>query len=287
MKPYIIAEIGINHNGDLDLAKQMILSAKKCGADAVKFQKREIELVYTKEFLAEKRESKWGNTQYDQKKGLEFDSHEYDEIDKFCKQNNITWFASAWDKKSLEFLDKYKLKYNKIASAMIVDKEFLKLVAKRKIYTFISTGMCNFNDIKNAVDIFRQEKCDFELMHCISVYPFESKYANLKMINYLKDKFNCKVGYSGHEKSGLAISYAACAMGISSLERHFTIDRTLPGSDQAASLSPEGFLRLCGGVKEISEALTFDSDKKILNIEKPVAKKLRMHSMQTIGGTIG
>jgi len=277
MKPFIIAEIGINHNGDIELAKKMILSAKNCGADAVKFQKRDVNLVYTKEFLAEKRESKWGNTQYDQKKGLEFDEKEYDEIDKFCKKENIIWFASAWDKNSLKFLDKYNLKYNKVASAMIVDSEFLRSVAERKIYTFISVGMCDYDDIQNAVDIFNKAKCEFELMHCISVYPFESKYANLKMINHLKEKFKCKVGYSGHEKSGLAISYAACAMSISSLERHFTIDRSLPGSDQAASLGPEGFSRLCGGVKEIAEALFFNSDKKILDIEKPVAEKLRMH----------
>ena len=160
---------------------------------------------------------------------------------------------------------------------MIVDKGFLKLVAARKKYTFISTGMCTFNDIQKSVEIFKNEGCEFELMHCISVYPFASKYANLKMINHLKEKFNCKVGYSGHEKSGLAISYAACAMGISSLEIHFTTDRTLPGSDQAASLSPEGFSRLCGRVNEISEALNFDPNKKILEIEKPVAEKLRQH----------
>ena len=277
MKPFIIAEVGINHNGDLDLAKKMILSAKDCGADAVKFQKRDINSVYTKEFLAEKRDSKWGTTQYDQKMGLEFNEKDYDEIDRYCKEINIIWFASAWDKTSLEFLDRYDLKFNKIASAMIVDKGFLKLVAARKKYTFISTGMCTFNDIQQSVEIFKNEGCEFELMHCISVYPFASKYANLKMINHLKEKFNCKVGYSGHEKSGLAISYAACAMGISSLERHFTTDRTLPGSDQAASLSPEGFSRLCGGVNEISEALNFDPNKKILEIEKPVAEKLRQH----------
>ena len=141
MKPFIIAEIGINHNGDVELAKKMIASAKECGADAVKFQKRDIKSVYTKEFLAEKRDSKWGTTQYDQKMGLEFQEKEYDEIDMFCKQLSITWFASAWDKISLDFLDKYDLKYNKIASAMIVDEEFLELVAKKRKYTFISTGM--------------------------------------------------------------------------------------------------------------------------------------------------
>ncbi len=277
MKIFIIAEIGINHNGDMKLAKQMISSAKNCGADAVKFQKRDINLVYSESALNQKRESPWGKTQRDQKLGLEFNEKQYDEIDNYCKTLDIEWFASAWDLNSLKFLKKYKFKYNKIASAMIVDEKFLSEVAKEKKYTFISTGMCNFEDIEKAVKIFRSENCDFELMHCVSAYPFENKYANLKMINHLKEKFNCAVGYSGHEKSGLAISYAATAMGITSLERHFTLDRTLYGSDQAASLTPEGFSRLCGGVRAIEEALEETKEKKVLDIEKPVADKLRDH----------
>lgn len=277
MKPFIIAEIGINHNGNLELAKKMIASAKKCGADAVKFQKREIELVYTKKFLSEYRESQWGTTQYDQKKGLEFGESDYDEIDRYCKEQNIKWFASAWDEVSLDFLDKYNLEYNKIPSAMIIDKKFIKRVAKKNKYTFISTGMCNFDDIKNCVKIFKENQCKFELMHCISVYPFPSEYANLPMIKYLKAKFECNVGYSGHEKSGLAISYAAVALGATSIERHFTTDRTLPGSDQAASMSPSGFAELCGGINEISMGMKFNEKKEILDIEKPVADKLRMH----------
>ena len=277
MKIIIIAEIGINHNGDINLAKQMIISAKKCGADIVKFQKRDINLVYSKEFLKQERNSPWGNTQYDQKKGLEFSEQEYDEIDKFCKTNEIDWFASAWDLNSLKFLDKYNFKYNKVASAMIVDKNFLKEVASRKKHTFISTGMSDEEHISTAVDIFVKNNCSFELMHCISAYPFESKYANLQLINELKKKYNCNVGYSGHEKSGLAISYAAAAQGITSLERHFTTDRTLYGSDQAASISPEGFARLAGGLREIERAFSSDKTKKILDIEKPVADKLREH----------
>ena len=278
MKIFIIAEIGINHNGDLDLAKKMILSAKLCGADAVKFQKRDINLVYSKKTLLQKRESPWGSTQYDQKKGLEFEKKEYDEIDKFCKKNYIEWFASAWDMNSLKFLKKYNFKYNKIASAMIIDENFLLAVAREKKYTFISTGMSDYKMIDRAVEIFSSEKCEFELMHCVSAYPFENKFAQLNLIKALKKRYNCNIGYSGHEKSGLAISYAACALGISSLERHFTTDRTLYGSDQSASLTPEGFSRLVGGARAIEEAmLDHTNNKEILDIEKPVADKLREH----------
>ena len=277
MSVFIIAEIGINHNGDVKLAKKLISSAKKCGADAVKFQKRDINLVYSKELLAEKRESPWGNTQLDQKKGLEFEKNEYDEINKFCKSIDIVWFASAWDLNSLKFLEQYNFKYNKIASAMIVDEKFLKEVAKQKKYTFISTGMSEYKHIDKAVEIFKSEKCDFELMHCVSAYPFENKYAQLPLITEIRNKYKCNVGYSGHEKSGLAISYAAVALGATSIERHFTIDRTMYGSDQAASLTPEGFSKLVGGIRVISEASKLDVGKTILEIEKPVAKKLRMH----------
>ena len=282
MSVFIIAEIGINHNGDMNITKELITSAKNCGADAVEFQKRDINVVYSKEFLSEKRESPWGSTQLDQKKGLEFGKEEYDEINKFCKNLDIIWFASAWDLNSIKFLEQYDFKYNKIASAMIVDEEFLREVAKQKRYTFISTGMCNYSHIDKAVEIFRSEKCDFELMHCVSVYPFESKYANLRLIKKLRERYNCKVGYSGHEKSGLAISYAACALGATSIERHLTLDRTMYGSDQAASLTPEGFSRLVGGIKVISEAMSLKEDKKILDIEKPIAVKLRAHIKNSI-----
>ncbi len=277
MKIVIIAEIGINHNGDIDLAKKMIKAAKDCGADLVKFQKRDINLVYSQDFLKEKRDSPWGKTQFDQKNGLEFSEREYDIIDNYCKEIKIGWFASAWDLNSLKFLDKYNFKYNKIASAMIVDKNFLNEVSKRKKHTFISTGMSTDKNIKAAIDIFKKNKCPFELMHCVSAYPFDAKYANLQLINVLKKKYNCNVGYSGHEKSGLAISYAAAAQGITSLERHFTTDRTLYGSDQAASITTEGFARLVGGVRLIEEAFNKNEEKVVLDIEKPVAKKLREH----------
>tara|TARA_B100000963_G_scaffold361533_1_gene397496 strand:+ start:3502 stop:4344 length:843 start_codon:yes stop_codon:yes gene_type:complete len=273
----IISEIGINHNGDIDLAKKMIEESKKAGADLVKFQKRDIDLVYSKEVLNQFRESPWGNTNRQQKIGLEFEEKEYDEIDKFCKQIQIKWFASAWDLNSLSFLKKYDLKYNKIASAMIVDKSFLEKVAEQKKYTFISTGMSTMQNIKDAVDIFRKKNCEFELMHCISAYPFEDDRASLNLINVLKKEFNCDVGYSGHEKGGLAISCAAAALGISSLERHFTVDRTMYGSDQSASLTVKGFKDLVSSVRKIEKALRGQGTKDILDIEKPVAEKLRAH----------
>jgi len=274
---FVISEIGINHNGNLDLAKKMILESQKCGANAAKFQKRNIDLVYSKKQLSEFRESPWGNTQREQKEGLEFNQSDYEKINDYCKKIKFDWFASAWEKESLKFLKQFKCKYNKIASAMIIDLDFLELVAKEKKHTFISTGMSNMTHIENAVNIFRKNNCPFELMHCISAYPFDDTKANLNMINVLKDKFKCNVGYSGHEKGGLAISYAAAAFGISSLERHFTLDRTLYGSDQAASIEPKIFKELIGGIRKIEKAIQGDQDKKILEIEKELAKKLRLH----------
>lgn len=277
MAVFIISEIGINHNGDLDLAKKMILASKKIGVDAVKFQKRDINLVYSKEQLNEKRESPWGTLTIDQKKGLELSLDNYIEIDKFCKKIGIKWFASAWDINSLNFLKRFDLEYNKIASAMIVDLFFLEEVAKEKKYTFISTGMSNMEHIGHAVKIFRKHNCSFELMHCISAYPFDDNLANLNMINHLKNTFDCKVGYSGHEKGGLAISIAAVALGASSIERHFTLDRTMYGSDQAASLEMKAFKDLVGSIRKVEKAIQGSLDKKILDIEKNIANKLRMH----------
>jgi N-acetylneuraminate synthase len=160
---------------------------------------------------------------------------------------------------------------------MIVDSDFLELVAKQKKHTFISTGMSSMENIENAVNIFRKNNCSFELMHCVSAYPFDDNKANLNLIKVLKDRFKCNVGYSGHEKGGLAISYAATALGISSLERHFTLDRTMYGSDQAASIEPKTFKELIGGLKKIEKAISGDKEKKLLKIEEEVAKKLRSH----------
>ena len=185
MKPFIIAEIGINHNGDLSIAKELIDIAVDAGSDAVKFQKRTIDLVYTKEFLDSPRESPWGKTQREQKEGLEFGIDEYTEIDNYCKQKDIHWFASAWDLESQKFLEQFNLHYNKIASAMIVYDDLLKKVASEGKHTFISTGMTTEEDITKAVEVFRAANCPFELMHCISTYPMDEEDANLNTINKL------------------------------------------------------------------------------------------------------
>ena len=275
MSIFIIGEIGINHNGDLKIAKQLIDVAADSGADAVKFQKRTLELVYTKEMLDGPRESQWGTTQREQKEGLEFGLEEYKEIDSYCNEKGIAWFASAWDLESQKFLQQFDLKYNKIASAMAVYEPLLQLVASEGRHTFISTGMCTLDDIDKAVKIFQDAKCSFELMHCISTYPMEDKNANLKVINTLRDRYNCDVGYSGHE-AGLAVSYGATALGITSLERHITMNRAMYGSDQSASIEPTGFKMLVGSVRKIEKAMG-DGIKSILEAEIPIAKNLRQH----------
>tara|TARA_B100001250_G_scaffold210147_1_gene180353 strand:- start:1300 stop:2148 length:849 start_codon:yes stop_codon:yes gene_type:complete len=276
-RTFIISEIGINHNGDMDIAKKMIKESKDCGVDAVKFQKRTINLVYSEKQLRKERTSPWGTTEKEQKEGLEFNEEEYFEIDKYCKELNIEWFASAWDHESLKFLDKFEFKYHKIASAMIIDEKFLNEVSKRKKYTFISTGMCDFKMIDKAVEIFKRNSCQFELMHCISAYPFENTLANLNMIDVLKKRYNCKVGYSGHEKGGKLISIASICLGATSLERHLTLDRTMYGSDQAASITPAALKSLVEDIRIIEKAINGNTDKRILEMEIPVAEKLRAH----------
>ncbi len=275
-KPFLIAEIGINHNGDIKIAKQLIDNAVDANFDAVKFQKRDIEKVYSKELLDSFRESPWGKTQRDQKIGLEFDKNAYDEINEYCNKKKIYWFASAWDLNSLNFFDKYNLKFNKVASAMIVDNNFLHEVAKKQKHTFISTGMSTLENITNAVEIFRKYKCSFELMHCISTYPMKVSHANLFTIDALKKKFDCNVGYSGHE-NGVAVSLAAFMFGISSLERHITLDRTMYGSDQAASLEFKGMKSLTDSIFKMYEACGKNIIGTILEEEKPIAEKLRAH----------
>ena len=276
MKIFIIAEIGINHNGDVNIAKKLIDVAVDAGCNAVKFQKRDINLVYTKEFLDSHRESPWGNTQRQQKEGLELKEMDYIEIDKYCNSKKIDWFMSAWDLKSLEFSKKFNLKYNKIASAMIVDKKFLNEVAKQGKKTFISTGMSTLQNIKDAVDIFKKNDTDFELMHCVSTYPMKDADANLITINSLKEKFNCNVGYSGHE-NGIAISVAAAVLVATSLERHITLDRTMYGSDQAASLEPRGLKNMVSQIRKIYSAIGESKIGHITEEEKVIAKKLRAH----------
>ena len=275
MSIIIVAEIGINHNGDMGVCKELIDAASDSGCDAVKFQKRDINKVYTQDFLNLPRESSWGTTQREQKEGLEFDKNQYKEISQYCKEKDIEWFASAWDLNSQKFLQQFNCKYNKIASAMIVYEDLLKMVAQEGKHTFISTGMTTYNDIQNAVDIFRKENCSFELMHTVSTYPMKDEDANLNMIKTLRDKFDCDVGYSGHEV-GLAVSYAASAIGITSLERHITLDRAMYGSDQSASIEPSGFRQLVGAVRKIEMAMG-DGVKKVIEAETPIAANLRQH----------
>ncbi len=275
-RPYLIAEIGINHNGDINIAKQLIKIAKDNSFNAVKFQKRTIDIVYDQKTLDTPRESPWGKTTREQKFGLEFEKPEYDEINKYCEELNIDWFASAWDIKSLNFLSNYNLKYQKIASAMIVDSNFLNEVAKQKKYTFISTGMSSKENIDNAVNIFRKNNCSFELMHCVSTYPMKPEDANLITIKQLKENYKCDVGYSGHE-NGVVVSLAALQFGISSLERHITLDRTMYGSDQAASLEPKGMQSLNESIEKYLLSIGKPSLGKVLEDELPIAKKLRAH----------
>lgn len=275
MSIFIIGEIGINHNGDLGIAKQLIDVAKIAGADAVKFQKRSIDLVYKKDFLDSPRQSPWGTTQRDQKEGLEFGLDEYRAIDSYCRERGIEWFASAWDLESQRFLRQFDLRYNKVASAMLVYDELLKEIASEKKHTFISTGMVSLEEIDHVVAIFKEAGCPFELMHCVSTYPMADEDANLNCIKTLQDRYKCDVGYSGHEV-GLAVSYAAAALGITSLERHITLDRAMYGSDQPASVEPMGLMQLIGAVRKIEKAM---GDGKVGMIEKeiPVAKSLRAH----------
>ncbi len=273
---FLIAEIGINHNGDIEIAKKLIDNAKKTKFDVVKFQKRTLEKVYSKEILDSLRESPWGTTTREQKEGLEFNLEEYKQISEYCKHKNIEWFASAWDEESVNFLEDLNVKFHKVASAMIIDQKLLKTIAKTKKYTFISTGMSTLKDIENAVKIFEEYNCPFELMHCVSTYPMKPEDANLNTIPALKKKFNCSVGYSGHE-NGVSVSLAASFFGISSLERHITLDRAMYGSDQAASIEFLGMKTLTDSLEKMYLAYGEDKLGFITDEEKLIAKKLRAH----------
>jgi len=272
-KIFIIAEVGINHNGDLGIVKKLIDGAVLAGCDAVKFQKRTIDLVYSEEELNKQRESPWGTTNREQKQGLEFNKKQYDVIDAYCKEKEIEWFASAWDLESQIFLRQYNLKYNKVASAMLTNKRLLEMIAGEGRHTFISTGMSTIPQIDKAVNIFEKANCPYELMHCNSTYPTPLEDENLKVINTLRKHFGCEVGYSGHE-SGIVISVAAAALGASSIERHITLDRTMYGSDQAASLEIVGLVKLVRNVRAVEKAMG-DGIKRVSDLEKPIAEKLR------------
>ncbi|MDC0884183.1 N-acetylneuraminate synthase family protein [Nitrosopumilus sp.] len=271
---FITAEIGINHNGDIEIAKQLIDIAVSTGCDAVKFQKRNIEKVYSKSVLDSPRDSPWGNTTRDQKLGLEFNLDEYQIIDNYCKKNNIEWYASAWDLDSQDFLKQFNLKHNKVASAMLTNIPLLEKIAKEKKHCFISTGMSTIEQIQTAINTFEKFQCPFDLQHSNSSYPMKPEEANLKCIQTLKEKFQCNVGYSGHESMGYLICVSAVLLGASSIERHITLDRSMYGSDQSASLEPQGLERLVRDIRGIDKILG-DGIKRIWPSEIPVMEKLR------------
>jgi len=271
---FITAELGINHNGDMNITKKLIDIAKSAGCNAVKFQKRTIEKVYSKEVLDSPRDSPWGTTTREQKNGLEFSKNEYDIIDQYCKTNDIEWYASAWDIESLDFLKQYNLKYNKIASAMLTNLELIEKISQEKKHTFISTGMSTMEQIKSAVDIFRKNNCPFELQHSNSSYPMKLEEANLNCIKTLKNEFQCDVGYSGHESVGYLVCITAVVLGATSIERHITLDRSMYGSDQSASLEPSGLQRLVRDIRGL-DIIMGDGKKVIWDSEIPVMKKLR------------
>ena len=270
---FITAEIGINHNGDMGIAKKLIDWAVLSGCDAVKFQKRTVDKVYTKEYLDSYRESPWGTTQRAQKEGLEFGKADYDEIDRYCKEKGIEWFASAWDLDAQEFLRQYDLKHNKVASAMLTNMPLLQMIAEEKKPTFIATGMSSYEEIDAAVKVFRDADCPFELMHCNSTYPMPKEEANLRLIPALKERYHCRVGYSGHEV-GRIVSTSAVALGATSIERHITLDNTMYGSDQAASLNVKDLMRLVEDIRLI-ETILGDGVKVLSEKELATRKKLR------------
>lgn len=273
MKTFIVAEIGINHNGDLKLAKNLIDVAAVAGCDAVKFQKRTVDKVYTQEYLDSPRKSPWGTTQRAQKEGLEFGREEYGAIDSYCREKGIEWYASAWDIDSQKFLRQYKCKYNKVASAMLTNDALLEEIAREGKYTFIATGMSSLDEIGHAVGIFQNHGCEYELMHCNSAYPMPSEEANLKLIGTLRDIFHCNVGYSGHE-TGILVSICAAAVGATSIERHITLDKSMYGSDQKASIEPYELCQLVKGIREV-EKIMGTGEKILTESEKAVRKKLR------------
>ena len=270
----IIAEIGINHNGDISMAKKLISMAKNCGCDYVKFQKRNPDICVPENQKKQMRETPWGYISYlDYKKKIEFSKDDYKIIDDYCKEQKIEWFASVWDLDSLKFIEQFNVSTHKIASALVTNLELLKEVAKCKKYTFISTGMCELEDIDKAVDIFKKANCEFELMHSVSTYPADEKDLNLSLINFYKKRYNCNVGYSGHE-AGISPSVIAAALGASSIERHVTLSRSLFGTDQSASVERRGLTELVTVIRKIPIVLGVPQ-KKMLDAEKPIAKKMR------------
>lgn len=275
MSVFTIGEIGINHNGDINLAKKLIDECSNSGFNAVKFQKRTIDKVYTKDFLDSTRESPWGTTQRHQKEGLEFSKEQYLDIDNYCKSKNILWSASSWDNESQIFLRDFNLPFNKVASPMLGNFPLLKLIAEEKKKTFISTGMSTLEEVERVVELFKSYNCPFELMHCNSTYPMPEEDANLGCIPMLKSKFNCDVGYSGHESSLIKVSVVAVALGATSLERHITLDRAMYGSDQSASIEANSLKNYIDTVNKVGKIIG-DGTKKISEKEQEARKKLRI-----------
>ena len=268
---FIIAEIGINHNGSLNMAKKMIDIAVTTGCDAVKFQKRTIDIVYSKEELAKERKSVFGNTNGDLKRGLEFGFEDYKEIDSYCKEKGIIWFASCWDEESVDFMEQFNIPCYKIASASLTDDNLLKHTRGKGKPILLSTGMSTIEEIKHAIDILGTE--DLIIYHCTSTYPSNANETNLKAIESLKQLFNIPVGYSGHER-GVTPSVLAVALGACSVERHITLDRTNWGSDQAASLEMAGLYHMVRDIRQVPELLG-DGNKIVYPREFPIIEKLR------------
>ena len=268
---FIIAEIGINHNGSVDMAKKMIDIAVTTGCDAVKFQKRTIDIVYTKEELSKERKSVFGNTNGDLKRGLEFGYKEYKEIDSYCKEKGIIWFASCWDEKSVDFMEQFNLPCYKIASASLTDDNLLKYTRSKGKPILLSTGMSTLEQIKHAIEVLGTD--DLIIYHCTSTYPSNANETNLKAIESLKQIFNVPIGYSGHER-GVTPSVLAVALGACSVERHITLDRTNWGSDQAASLEMAGLYHMVRDIRQVPELLG-DGNKIVYTRELPIIEKLR------------
>ena len=270
---YMIAEIGINHNGDLEIAKKLIDEAVKAGFDAVKFQKRTVKIVFTPEELARPRDSVFGNTNGDLKFGLEFDRSDFIEIDKHCKKSGIDWFASPWDNESLEFLQVFDVVAHKVASACLTDKELLKGMKATGKPVFLSTGMSNLDQIKTAVGLLDPENTI--LMHAVSVYPAKQEQLHLSWIADLKKNFpNYPIGYSGHEAGVMPSVIAVAKYGAVCVERHITLDRAMWGSDQSASLEPEGMERVVKYIRSIP-IVSGGGNKQVLSEEVPILEKLR------------
>lgn len=268
---FIIAEIGINHNGSIDLAKRMIDEAVMAGCDAVKFQKRTVTKVYTPEELDTYRPNYYGNTNRDLKLGLELSYEDYCEIDRYCKAKKIMWFASCWDIDSVDFIEQFDVPCHKIASALLTDDEFLYKIKSTGKPVLLSTGMSTMEEIRHAVSILGED--NLVIFQCTSTYPTEHNEINLRVIEEFRKEFSCPIGYSGHEK-GLLPSILAVELGASSVERHITIDRTLWGSDQAASLEPEGLRRMVRDIREVKTILG-NGKKIVYDSEIPVKNKLR------------